>query len=293
MKKIVYLLCINYFISLSFCYAGEIYSREDIVSCIALLEQKGDIASININGIKSELWYKESGSTAPKPQYEFVQGSAFFVSMENNLFLVTAAHVAHMMKSSAKVTFMGENNSPISLTLAETSGSKEDLTWVFHPEADVAVLRLFPAQEIFEKYLQKHFLPQSLISSEKIPPSRDTSLTVFGFPLGLGVVDRFSPLTKSSHPASSFVQLSRFDNGMVTTFFILEDPSIMGYSGGPVFDISIYKLGALTSAGLGTKLLGIMHGTLSDSTGGKLAAVVPSYFIIDTIKLALSKLSIK
>lgn len=291
MKKRICLLCAIYFISLSFCYAGEIYSRDNIAPCIVLLEQKGNIASININGVKSELWYKEPGSIEPKPRYESSQGTGFLVSSENNnLFLVTAAHIARIMTSSAQVTFKGENDAPVSLALSEASGLKKELPWVFHPEADVAVLPLSPVKDIFIKYFQKHFLPQSIISSEKISPSRDIPLTVFGFPLGFGVIDTFSPLTKTSHPASSLMQLSRFDNGIVTTFYILEDPSITGYSGGPVFDISMYKIGALTTTGSGTKLLGIMHGTLSDPTGGKLAAVVPSYFIIETINLALSKL---
>ncbi|MDD4995839.1 MAG: serine protease [Candidatus Omnitrophica bacterium] len=294
MKKRISLLCVIYFTSASFCYAGEICSRENIVPCVVLLEQKSNIASISINGVKSELWYKEPGSAEPKPRYEFFQGTGFLVSSENNkLFLVTAAHVALTMTPSAQITFKGENDAPISLALSEASGFKKELPWVYHPEADVAVLPLFPENVILIKYFKNHFLPQSLISSEKVPPSRDIPLTVFGFPLGFGAVDTFSPLTKTSHTASSLMQLSRFDNGKVTTFYILEDPSITGYSGGPVFDVSMYKIGALSTTGSGTKLVGIMHGTLSDPTGGKLAAVVPSYFIVETINLALSEPSNK
>ena len=32
--------------------------------------------------------------------------------------------------------------------------------------------------------------------------------------------------------------------------------------------------------------VGLVHGTISDNTGGKLAAVVPAHFIVETIRLA-------
>lgn len=33
-----------------------------------------------------------------------------------------------------------------------------------------------------------------------------------------------------------------------------------------------------------TRCYGIMHGTISDDTGGKLAAVTPAYYLSDLIK---------
>ena len=35
--------------------------------------------------------------------------------------------------------------------------------------------------------------------------------------------------------------------------------------------------------GNGTMVYGILHGTISDQTGGKLAAVTPSYYLFDLI----------
>ena len=60
-----------------------------------------------------------------------------------------------------------------------------------------------------------------------------------------------------------------------------------GFSGGPVFDLP----GPRTVEGnlvIKTSLscYGIIHGTLSDDTGGKLAAVTPSAFILETIAKA-------
>jgi len=146
-----------------------------------------------------------------------------------------------------------------------------------------------PSKDVINQFLSGHFLPKSLLSNEKQAPSRDIPLTVIGFPLGLGSSGTFSPLTKQTFSASDLFSYPRADNKKETTFFVLEDPSIGGYSGGPVFDISVYKLGAMTTTGGGTRLLGLIHGTISDETGGKLAAVVPSFFILETIELALSE----
>jgi hypothetical protein len=103
--------------------------------------------------------------------------------------------------------------------------------------------------------------------------------------LGLGAEPVFSPLTKATYAASGFLKLPRFDNGSKTTFCILEDPSIGGYSGGPVVDISLFKFGGLQLVESDTRVVGLIHGTISDPTGGKLAAVTPSYFIIETLNI--------
>jgi hypothetical protein len=58
-------------------------------------------------------------------------------------------------------------------------------------------------------------------------------------------------------------------------------PSIEGCSGSGVY-FSVKKafyMGAKT-----TLMIGIVHGTQGDSTGGKLAAVTPSYYIFDLFK---------
>ena len=36
--------------------------------------------------------------------------------------------------------------------------------------------------------------------------------------------------------------------------------------------------------GSGTKLHGFIHGTISDETGGKLAAITPAYYLTDILK---------
>ena len=70
-------------------------------------------------------------------------------------------------------------------------------------------------------------------------------------------------------PSSGLLRLPRFDNRKIGAFFLLDKPSIGGFSRGPVFEF----LGALSSGGgltIGGRFacVGLVHGTISDETGG-------------------------
>jgi len=281
------LLIYLFFISANLkCYGFEIYDRDAISSCVVYLRQE-TIATSDINGVQSEIWYKLPGKQ-PQPRIYYTTGTGFFISKESEWYLVTASHVANKLKNDAQIILKGTGGASVILPLSTLYGSKTNIQWTMHPEADVAVLRLSPSPVNFSRYLKKHFLPYRILSDERQAPSRRKPLTMFGFPLDLGYKDIFSPLTKQTYPASDLVKLTRSDNGKIATFFIIEDPSIGGYSGGPVFDISMFQFGGIQLVESDSKLVGLIHGTISDPTGGKLAAIVPSYFIIETITLASS-----
>ncbi|HSR12816.1 MAG TPA: hypothetical protein VLS90_15340, partial [Thermodesulfobacteriota bacterium] len=75
-----------------------------------------------------------------------------------------------------------------------------------------------------------------------------------------------------------------------STFFILDKPSVGGFSGAPVFVLpGPYFSEDKVVTGKEIGCVGLVHGTLFDSTGGKFAAVVPSAFIAETIREAEMK----
>lgn len=94
----------------------------------------------------------------------------------------------------------------------------------------------------------------------------------------------FSPLTYRSHAASAFITLNRFDKPVPSVFFLLENPSVGGYSGCPVFDLGYVVAGSMTNTKDKTRCYGIMHGTVVDDTGGKLAAVTPAFYLSDLLR---------
>jgi len=216
---------------------------------------------------------------------EKVGTGIFVVHNQNDLYLITASHVANDMLLTGEYIVRGANDRPVSLSLNDLiqDFNGNVIPWVHHQTDDLAVLKLNPTQQAINTHFQNRFLPSDNINSNPTIVSRDIELTSFGFPNGLGAVGYFSPLTFRTFASSGLITLNRADTQTPADFFILENPSIGGYSGGPIFDISIYKHGNMTSTGSGTICHGIMHGTISDQTGGKLAVVTPSYKIFDLI----------
>jgi hypothetical protein len=267
--------------------AGQIWTIAQLSVAVVYLH-RSEPAQVLDDGVMKEVWLKGPGDQSPKPRLVTQSGTGFFVTDGTRLYLVTAAHVAKAMGPGSLVTLAGPKDTPETIPLDDLSGSQGQ-NWVQHASADVAVLVLKPSQQTVQRYLQGRFLPFEVFSAVDSPPPRETQLTVIGFPKGLGVKGRFSPLTLQTLPASGLLSMKRFDIPIDTEFFMLQNPSTGGYSGAPVIDVSRYVLGAVTTTGEGTKIYGLVHGTISDDTGGKLAAVVPVRFVVETLRLASAR----
>jgi S1-C subfamily serine protease len=215
-----------------------------------------------------------------------ISGSGLFVAKtQGKLYIVTAAHVAKSMDFTSYIIIRGNNDMPRKIMIMDLIDTATP-HWKYHNRADLAVLKLTPKRSILASgVLNQKFFSLNNISSDSVRSvSRDVQLTVIGFPLSLGIEKRFSPLTYRTYASSGFLTLPRADTQTYSEFIVLENPSVGGYSGGPVFDTSITVINSMTSTGEGTTCYGFMHGTLSDETGGKLAAVTPSFFLFDLIK---------
>jgi hypothetical protein len=216
-----------------------------------------------------------------------MSGTGFFVLQgEKHLFLVTAGHVAKIATADWSATICLPDDRPFSFLLSQlVSGGA--VNWVTSDNADIAVLVLHPDSSIVHN-LAHHFISIDLLTKALAAPGRQTPLTAMGFPLSLGIGDRFSPLTREAKCASGLLTLGDPElGGKLATFFVLDAPSIEGFSGSPVFTWPLISMegGGLT---LGTKfaVVGLFKGTLSDGTGGKLGVVIPSSYIVETIAKA-------
>ena len=209
-------------------------------------------------------------------------GSGLFVSNgEENLYLVTAAHVARATNSNTKLLCSGIKGECLGLNLNELNRYN---SWVFHPSADLAIMKIDKDAKPLEA-LKGHFYPLSHISMEPKAPSRDAELTTIGFPCGLGLQNVFSPLTFRSHAASGYVSVNNSLNNQASNIFCLENPSVGGYSGAPVFELGYMAIGSrIEIYGQQTVCHGFISATLGDQTGGKIAMVVPSYYLKELIE---------
>ena len=225
-------------------------------------------------------------------------GSGFLLKTEDQarLFVVTAAHVAAAMGERGwSIYIRGSDGKPVRLRVKTAD-------WKVSSEADVAMgeLPLDSFAEETRKGLVARGVPARMLTARSLPPGRDVPLTAIGFPQALGAIDfsdksggpsaTLSPLIIETKAASGLMTLPRLDTKKPASFIVLQVPSIAGMSGGPVWDTgrSYMGTGRRLISRSGHSLVGLMHGTLGDRTGGKLAMVVPSTEIQKLLEETLS-----
>jgi trypsin-like peptidase len=218
-----------------------------------------------------------------------IVGTGFFLHTDGKLlYLVTASHVSRVLSVASSVTIAATNGGPFTFPIKDLVPGATGLAWVVHPHADIAVLRINPARDFIQSHLMGHFMPTSWLEGAKEAPLRTITLTVLGFPLGLGVSqEHFSPVSRETKAASGLVELRWGDNRTTSIFFITQDPSVGGFSGAPVFDTRLphatENTGLAIEVGRDPRIVGLVHGTLPDDTGGKLGAIVPSFLILEVL----------
>ena len=233
------------------------------------------------NGISHEVFLHPLNSTNLVKQTYVVTGSGMFVSHSNHYYVVTAKHVADGMNDSTEL-WTGLGFGKATNISFKTMHNRQFKGWLTnsHANVDVVVMPLtFPLDPLV---FQKHFI-NDVLSDPKSLPSRETRLTTLGFPLASGmqltVGDDWSPFSRDSSLSSGFQH-----DGYT---FYLQDPSVQGYSGGPVFDlgkpISVGN-NYITSQDRGLHCIGITTATLLDDTGGKMANVIGIRALLEIIQ---------
>lgn len=208
-------------------------------------------------------------------------GTGTIIYGNNRYFLLTATHVTKSMDNLSKIVFHGENDKPLIKNLTELTLTG-NVMWKEHGEADIAMIELkLPTDIMLKRRFESLSFPINQIYSGFELPSRSSDITFLGFPIiDLDLV-HFSPLFFKANICSGLITQKRGDTKKKSTFFYLDTPSIQGCSGSGVY-YSIKR--DVYVGGDKTLLIGLMHGTYSDNTGGKIAMITPSYYIFDLLK---------
>ncbi len=214
----------------------------------------------------------------PQDDGSEVIGTGIFIEKDNKAYLITADHVSKKTNSNSYIIYCDKNNTPFKRKLVKLNSS---LSWISHSIEDISILELDVLNNM--DLLSERCFPYDQIEDDISKISRDDELTSVGFPNGLGAVGKFSPFTFRSYASSSEISFTRFDIPKIANFICLENPSVGGYSGGPILDLGIMHVGVMTSSTGPTRLIGIMHGTMIDNTGGKIAVFSPAKYIKDLI----------
>ena len=205
-------------------------------------------------------------------------GTGIFIEKDNKAYLVTAEHVASETNVNSYIIYCDAVSNPLKRNLVVLNAN---LSWKHHLIADISCLEIDISCNF--DMLNGRCYPYSQIEFNTNIITRDEEITCVGFPNGLGVNGKFTPFTFRSFFSSNLVTFPRFDTKKPCNFLCLEHPSVGGYSGGPVFDLGYRIVGAMKTTTSDTRLYGLMHGTLSDNTGGKIAAVTPIVYLKDII----------
>ena len=238
------------------------------------------IEKYKLDGKEYDVYLKEPNGNFLFPKTYRNSGSGFFINNQGSAYLVTAEHVAKFLTLNTDVIVRGENDNPMKYKLRELIAKKDTLDWTYHGKADVTAILLDLGSKLFSYIKTISF---EMLVNDRIP-MREREVTTIGFPLELGSDKYFSPISKVSKPSSGLVELHRADNGKLTDFYLLDDPSISGFSGAPVLELPTQLIYGKESIHIYTiELIGIVHGSINDKNGGGFAAITPSKYIIETI----------
>ena len=244
----------------------------DFSRCAVMLERES-VDTVKADGRDAELWLRFPGTKRFTPKLIKHLASGLLVATEREAFLVTAGHVADRMDERAYLSCSSTRGRQASLRLSALASGGRRVVWNHVRHADIAALRL----SVLPPALRSRFLPSSLLARSTVPPNGGIELTVIGFPLGLASETHFRPIAKRAHAASGMLRLCDDEGQEPADFFLLDQPSVGGYSGAPVF---VLPQLALTDDGEATvvspRCVGIVSRTISDDMGGQFAAVVPA-----------------
>lgn len=238
--------------------------------------------------------------STPRPDGKRDIGTAFLVRVKKLLFLVTAEHVSAKTTAETKIVLSAKDDRPESFPLSSWAHAGR-VKWVSHDVADVAILEIDPQEEIRADVVDRAVNVEEYMLGSFVSPERDRPTLTIGFPRGLGIDilgpdARVSPISRESKPVSGLLTLPRFDNKRNEIFFLLENPSLGGFSGSPVYVFpGTWSKGAGFGVYRSTACIGLIHGTLYDveregrEGEGRFAAVVPSQYIVETLQKALDQ----
>lgn len=183
-------------------------------------------------------------------------------------------------------------NHPEPYTLTDWLKGQQPPVWVRHGTADVAVLSVDPPASVRADLVARALTPNLLLGVLEAPPRNRPTLTI-GFPLGLGVDvlgpdARVSAITREARPASGLLTFQRFDNKKTQAFFLLDSPSLGGFSGSPVFLFpGAFSEGPGVAFSNLTLCVGLVHGNVREHGQSHMAAVVPARYIAETLERAV------
>jgi hypothetical protein len=215
-----------------------------------------------------------------------MSGTALIIQYNNRDYLVTAKHVATALSPTAEIILNLPNRQSRSLTFKGLSQQEviKGAHWFHHPKADISVHPMAYPGSFDVLAIGEDLFPKKGIEIPLLTPAY-----VVGFPLGLGVQEKLSPIAKGTQIASRATSIDFPDIAPDLHFILLDQALAQGYSGAPVFYTEDIPSGVMIGnqpmkGGEKLHFIGILSGSISDKTGGKISLVVPISYVWDILE---------
>ena len=259
---------------------APVIDLETVSSAVVMIHTQF-IESMVVQGETYEVLLRKPGTNQIQPKLLKKEGTGTLVVKGEDLYLVTAAHVAKDTLLDSEIIMKVAGDRPQVIPITQLVSGNDQLNWIVHPTADLAALQLDPNAEVIST-LRIHFLSAEVLESKRKAPNRLQPVTIVGFPLGLGTEGNFSPISQQSKTVSGLLTLPRLDIQQSQVFFLLDNPSIGGFSGAPVLELpGVYIAKNAIKRNRDLRWVGVVHGTTGDNTGGKLAVITPAALVLE------------
>lgn len=268
-----------------FCSSAHAVSIDDLSKTVVFLRQQSQ--ETEVKGDKTlEVWYRDPDSKEFSPKLLTSSGTGLIIQYNKRDYLITAKHVAKALSPTAEIIInlsAGQSRSITFKWLAQQEIIK-GARWFHHPKADISIHPM-AYQDRFDL----------LAIGEDLFPKKDIEITlltpayVLGFPMGLGVKEKLSPIAKGTQIASRLTSIDFPGISPDLQFILLDQALAQGYSGAPVFYAEDIQSGVMIGGQRmkgGEKLhfVGILSASVSDKTGGKISLVIPISYIWDILE---------
>lgn len=262
-------------------------SIDELNKTVVFLRQQSN-KMIPMDGKPAELYYRYPNTKEYIPIIETKSGSGFIINYHGKDYLVTAKHVAKDLLPTGEIIINLPNSTTTIVTFQLLSQADiiKGAHWFHHPKADISIHPMGYPGVVDASPLAEDFLPKKDVNVKLLGTAY-----IVGFPLGLGVLDKLSPIAKEAKIASKLTSIASPDIPNDVHFYLLDQALSQGYSGAPVFYTEDIMSGVMIGnqpmkGGEILHLLGVLSSALSDQTGGKISIVVPISYIWDIFESA-------
>ncbi len=276
--KISYLIIIIFILAVNICSQ----TIDDLSKTVVFLLKETQAFEMK-SGQKFEVWYKDPSTNKFEPKITKQSGTGFILKNNGKDYLVTAKHVASFLQDTSKIIVNVQSNQSIKITFDFINNLK-GARWFYHPIADIAI---HPIAYPIKKVMHIAINAKDILKEEKSVQLL-SDVYILGFPLGLGIHESISPISKKAQVASNITTLEHPNFNPELKYYLLDQALAQGYSGAPIFCVEELPTGLKIAGQNFTQkkivLMGILSGALSDATGGKFSLVVPIFYLWDILK---------